>query len=306
MICPICKNNNVIKKGQRKTKFEIKQRYFCKDCNKKFTNDGLKDKMYPPRIVYSALNYYDLGFNIRNVSKLINKRYNVRASKSTVHSWIHEFQDLCPISMVRNDFLDYNDVLFTKKFEHETLDYEFMYHKYKLEAIVRERFPGLARYIKLFDNGCPNVFFKVEEQCSPPRFEADPKFRTTKNLACRMTAFALHASQGDNRWNKLVENFMLINDDVTIACGLPVWYWDKKKGIGITGQIEMVQVRNNLVYILDYKPDASKKAPWELYHYAIALSFRAKVHPKSIRCAWFDENVYYEYAPYMASIKPFN
>jgi len=58
-------------------------------------------------------------------------------------------------------------------------------------------------------------------------------------------------------------------------------------------------VRRGNVYILDYKPGASKdkKASQQLYHYAIALSFRAKMPFECIRCAWFDDESYYEFSP---------
>jgi len=66
-----------------------------------------------------------------------------------------------------------------------------------------------------------------------------------------------------------------------------------------------LQVRNNRVYILDYKPDAAKnsKAAGQLYHYALALSFRAKIPMDNIRCAWFDEGDYFEYAPSQINVK---
>ena len=59
-----------------------------------------------------------------------------------------------------------------------------------------------------------------------------------------------------------------------------------------------------MVYVLDYKPDASKdkKAPWQLYHYASALSFRTKVPLNNMRCAWFDEDSYFEYSPAEAKV----
>ena len=68
---------------------------------------------------------------------------------------------------------------------------------------------------------------------------------------------------------------------------------------GITGHIDILQVRNNFVYILDYKPHASKdkKAASQLYHYAVALSFRAKVPFEHIRCGWFDSQSYFEFSP---------
>ena len=58
------------------------------------------------------------------------------------------------------------------------------------------------------------------------------------------------------------------------------------------------------LYILDYKPGVSrdKKAPQQLYHYAVALSFRAKIPFERIRCAWFDEKSYFEYSPIDADV----
>jgi hypothetical protein len=44
----------------------------------------------------------------------------------------------------------------------------------------------------------------------------------------------------------MVETFMLINDKATIACEVPVWYWEKEIYNGVTGHIDMLQVRNML------------------------------------------------------------
>ena len=67
----------------------------------------------------------------------------------------------------------------------------------------------------------------------------------------------------------------------------------------------MLKVRNNLVYLVDYKPDAlrDKKAANQLYHYASALSYRARVPLDKIRCAWFDEESYYEYSLHSAKVR---
>jgi len=302
--CPVCESKNVIKKGLRETRRGKRQRYLCKECGKRFTDNVLKYKIYPPRVIFNAINYYDMGDNIRAVSKRINKTFKVKTSKSIVHSWINEFQYLCPISTMRDSFSNYEDVLVTKRFEHENLDYEFMYHKYKLDVLVRTRFPGLARYITRFEKGCPDVFFEVGERCSKPSFEVKVKTKKKTNLACRMAGFAVQAARSNYERYKMVERFMLINDKATIACEVPVWYWEKKLDNGVTGHIDVLQVRNNLVYILDYKPGASKDktAPWQLYHYALALSFRTKMPLKDIRCAWFDKDAYFEYDPAKADV----
>ena len=120
-----------------------------------------------------------------------------------------------------------------------------------------------------------------------------------------MADFALLTAIDNRERHKIIERFMVINDMATIACEIPVWYWDKNINNGVTGHIDILQVRNNLVYILDYKPNAckDKNALNQLYNYAVALSFRARVQLSKIRCAWFDEDTYYEYNPSEASMR---
>ena len=47
----------------------------------------------------------------------------------------------------------------------------------------------------------------------------------------------------------------------------------------ITGHIDVLQVRNNLIHVLDYKPEAKKekKAVKQLTIYALALASKTKL-----------------------------
>jgi len=310
IICPNCKSKNVVKKGQRKGKFRIKSLYYCKDCNKRFADQALnlKNKIYNPWVIIYAINCYNLGNTFSQSSKKVNAKYKVKTSKSTIHFWVNEYKNFCPVLSMRQNFAgydDYQNVLFTKRFEHENLDYLFMYHKYKLDALSRSSFFGLAKYITDFEKGCPNVFFEVGSRCSNPLFDVKVKAKKQVNLACRMAGFAVNAARKNIQRHKIVEEFMVINDAATIACEVPVWYWDKKVDAGVTGHIDMIQIRNNLVYVVDYKPNASKdkNAASQLYHYALALSYRTRLPLSSIRCAWFDKDSYYEYAPLNAGVE---
>ena len=98
---------------------------------------------------------------------------------------------------------------------------------------------------------------------------------------------------------------MLINDSSTIACEVPVWFWDKKLDMGICGHIDILQIRQGKIFVLDYKPDAGKekedKVASQLYLYASGLSFRTGLPLQSFRCAWFDEHMYYEFNPMEAN-----
>ena len=66
----------------------------------------------------------------------------------------------------------------------------------------------------------------------------------------------------------------------------------------LTGHIDLVQVRNGIVHILDYKPNASKEKPIEqLTWYALALSRLTGLRLFEFKCAWFDDKDYYEFYP---------
>jgi len=306
--CPSCSSSRVIKKGRRTTCFEKVQLYRCNSCGKHFAKRPMKYVSYPPLVIYTSLIFYHLGHTLDETRKQVNKQFKVNTGKTTIYSWVKRYQDLCPISRLRERMLDEgtaDDVVFTKQFDHENLEYLFLYHKYKLGALASQRFPGLAEYIIRFENGCPDAFFKFGERCSQPLFQVNVKPRSGVNLACKMARFAVSARRNNRERHRLVEWFMLVNDTATVACEVPVWYWEKSSDTGVTGHIDVVQVRGDTLYIMDYKPDASneKKAPQQLYHYAVALSFRTKIPFERIRCAWFDETRYYEFRPLDAEVK---
>ncbi len=308
--CPDCNSKYIVKRGKRKGVFESTQVYRCKKCGRTFSDKSFKHKTYSARVVYNALNYYNLGNTLDQTSLLLNKRFKVKTTKTTIYSWLNKYSDILTIKSERKNFLDLKDVLFKKRFEHENLDYEFKYHVYKINYLAKPKFTSLNKYLLSFKQGCPDAFFEIGERCSQPKFDLKIEPKKITNLACKMASFAVHARKNNRERHELVENFMIINDKATIACEVPVWYWEKSIDSGITGHIDILQLRNDKVYILDYKPRAAKdkKAAQQLYHYAVALSFRAKVPFEKIMCAWFDEQDYFEYSPNdaKARLKRFN
>lgn len=68
----------------------------------------------------------------------------------------------------------------------------------------------------------------------------------------------------------------------------------------ITGHIDILQIRNGSVHILDYKPARSAKRDKpvsQLTIYALALSRLTGLRLFDFKCAWFDENAYFEFFP---------
>ncbi len=131
---------------------------------------------------------------------------------------------------------------------------------------------------------------------------------------------ALNLAESNNDRHQAIQDFMLINDSTTIAVEVPIYltnwdsgYYRNQKGFifplssyttPITGHIDMLQIRNGLLHILDYKPEANKIKPIEqLTIYALALSRKLNLPLYYFKCAWFDENNYYEFYPLHAVYK---
>lgn len=309
MRCPECKSGNVIKKGKRKTKYKLKQIFYCKTCGKYFVEEEMHWKMYPAKIVINAINYYNLGYTLEETSKQVNRRFKVKTSESSVQRWLSEFSDVCFFRKIRKQvFKNFSkgEVVFTNCFKHQGLEYVFKYHRGKLERYATG-YPGLVEYIKRFEQGCPENRFEGGERCSQIKLDVEIRKSGKKTQACSLAELVLQAVEDNRKRHDMVEEFMIINDTATVACEVPVWYWDKKMDINISGHIDLLQIRSDKIYVLDYKPGAAwedeQKVASQLYLYARGLSFRTGIPLNRFRCAWFDESDYFEFSPSRVRMK---
>ena len=94
---------------------------------------------------------------------------------------------------------------------------------------------------------------------------------------------------------------MLINDSSTIACEVPVYltyehvhYFHQhgfhlpitEEDTPITGHIDIIQIRGDLIHLLDYKPEARKIQPVrQLPIYALALASHTRLPFTLFKCA---------------------
>jgi len=106
---------------------------------------------------------------------------------------------------------------------------------------------------------------------------------------------------------------MLANDSSTIAWEVPVYltreaiahYKSRRFFVNlpespnpITGHIDVVQARNGLIHLLDYKPKARQLDPVnQLLVYALAFASRTRLPVEAFQCAWFDKKDYFEFFP---------
>jgi len=167
--------------------------------------------------------------------------------------------------------------------------------------------------------------------------------RAKQNYATRLCETVLQSVKERKKRHDALQRFMLFNDSVTVATEIPVYLTkddlehmqtqlgfemyqkNSKKKNGelkkamedlklfpkaklpklITGHIDLIQIRNGQIHILDYKPKAEKERPIEqLTLYAMALSRLTGLRMFEFKCAWFDENDYFEFYPLHVLYKP--
>ena len=92
--CKYCQSENVIKYG----KYKDVQRYFCKDCKRKFSNTDTIPKMqYSTSKVSDAINMYYEGMSLREIRRNFIQQHNDYISDRTALNWVNRFSKLAII-----------------------------------------------------------------------------------------------------------------------------------------------------------------------------------------------------------------
>jgi len=91
MKCPICDSNNTIRDSKRKTLTGHKQRWYCKDCKKRFTENALPNIKGNEETVIMAIDLYLKGVSYRGIQDSIKQFFALDISHITVMNWINRF-----------------------------------------------------------------------------------------------------------------------------------------------------------------------------------------------------------------------
>ena len=263
--------------------------------------------MHSPRVIAQALSYYNQGNTLEKTAKLLKKRYKAGVAKSSVSKWLKEFREYSSFQAVRGKAIAKHGGIrvLKKSFRHSGQAYNYMLHETKAEMLLQHS--GLREYLLGLGKGCPNSIFNESRRCSRTRIQVNGAIRKAEDTASKMAGFAVKAARGNRERHGLVESFLLYNDACTIACEVPVWFWEKNMDSGISGHIDLLQVRNGSVWVLDYKPGASKenfsKVASQLYLYASAVCFRSGYAFEDITCAFFDDRHWYWFKPGEMNVK---
>lgn len=302
-VCPNCSSSElIIKSGTRKVRDENVQVYFCKSCSKRFSDRKLSRTSYPPKLILSAITYYNKGHTLDQTARTMRRLYKTKIPLTTLGNWIRRHQDELTFTKLRKKYdLDPNRTIKTRKLFHPQ-PYLFKVHTLKLN-IKGKQFPQLKRYINyMLENPMDHIFqskkiLRVSELANTINLPK-PNIRSVKDSqACRMTDLALELAKTKSERHLKVEEFFLTNDSATVAVEVPVYLTKSESGYNkpLTGHIDLIQVRSNRIHVMDYKPDKSGNVINQLQLYAKCLKKRTGL--QNITCAYFDENGYYQFNP---------
>jgi len=323
--CPYCLSKHFIKSGKRIKKYETQQRYFCNDCKRFFVPQLVKGKSFPLKVILDGLSFYNTGYTLVDSCKFLKENYGMDVQDSTLSEWVKEFEPLCRYGRLRpyglKLFSPAQVIRTTHLYHHQV--YDFSVHRAKLALLLQDyqygKFDNLREFLEAAQSECPHQFFKDGLRISELKadFNLDKVIiREKQNFATRLAKLLLQAVSDNKLRHRSLQDFMLRNDSVTVAVEVPV-YMDQmdiehmqdelkfkipiKLDKVLTGHIDALQLRNGAIHILDYKPqDRDKrriKPITQLTLYALALSRLTGLRLYDFKCAWFDENAYYEFFP---------
>ena len=308
------------------------------ECGKTFTAEAVKGKHFPFETIIEGLNFYNLGYTLEETKKILKFKFGAAPETATLSNWVREYEKLCTYSRLRpyaTKLCKPKDTIETVTMAHRQL-YRFRYHRPKLHLLITEhykhrQFGALEAYLNAVSAETPHQYFQDGIRMSEVKSKFDKAemiVRSKHNYANELAKFVLQAVKNNKDRHEAVQRFMIANDSVTVATEVPVYIRREdiehmqnvldfkildaenpeielkgKKKIKevpklLTGHIDVVQVRNGLCHILDYKPNAAKEHPIEqLTWYALALSRLTGLRLYEFKCAWFDEKDYFEFYP---------
>lgn len=335
-ICPHCASANFVKRGRRQKKFETVQLYRCNDCRRTFTAQAVRGRRFPLTVILEAMTLYNLGYTLEETSQLLQQRFGFRPQPATISAWLAQYEPLCRYSRLRSYSLSRcprrHQVEVTTMSHRQV--FRFRYHRGKLGVLLEEfkhaKLQPLRDYLEAVPADTPHQYFQSGLRISDVRSRFDKAqmvVRGKYNYANRLAALVLPTVRNNKNRHEAVQRFMLANDSVTVAAEVPVYIRQediehlqnalrfnvlsdkemKMKGsdravkatnLLLTGHIDLLQVRNGLIHLLDYKPRAASMRPIEqLTWYALALSRLTGLRLFEFKCAWFDEKEYFEFYP---------
>lgn len=319
MKCPNCGETKQLSKyGLRETNKGPIQKYYCNGCNSYFSSSKRPYTQYPEHVILYTLEQYNRGYPVKQAKTRTGKKYHYSPPIRTIYSWINRYKDTMTFLKLRKKYdVHPETVTTTHRLQHQQV-YPFSYHSLKMHFSAKQ-FPQLRRYISWIERSLPDKIFLKGPRASSTKIDNPLQPKKKMNLAPELTRLSLHTKTRSESTHEAVERFFLLNDSKTICTELPVFLnpeelrssdsqigeSDRPQEIDLlsldidtplTGHIDMIQVRSNKIYIMDYKRNLRhpENHTSQLFLYREALHNRLSVPRKRIVPAVFNEYGYYE------------
>lgn len=329
--CPYCKGADFVKFGTRQKKLEKVQIFFCNQCQKRFTPLITRGKTYPVSLILQSLILFNKFHEPVEIAEHIRQKYGLKIIPATIQNWVKEYEHFTPFQRMREflkpklrrEEINLKEMVAEQRLFHQQI-FDFKYHRWKTDLVLEEDFKNFKQkpvkeFLELIIAECPHYVFKessVRASEFKNVFNLDQvRIVRKQNRANDMARFVMQAIANNKERHRHMQDFMLFCDSTTLAVEVPVLLDQEdidhfrtmlnfnvplEAGTcgAITGHIDILQVRNGIVHILDFKPSAAKAKPVEqLTIYALALSRLTGLRLHSFKCAWFDEDDYFEFFP---------
>lgn len=226
--CPYCKGTDIVKKGEREKKYESVQIYYCKKCNRKFTPNITKNKTFPLRLILDSITLYNRFNTFEEAAEKVSERYGIKLNPKNIANWLNDFEKYIPFKRMRGFIgakYDKRDILVESKMFHGQI-YNFKYHRAKTDLILEEsfkhyKFKPLRDFLELVAVECPHqTFMESQKRASEYKniFNLEQvKIIPKSNSAPMFANFVMQAVTNNKLRHEILQEFMLINDSVTVA-----------------------------------------------------------------------------------------
>ncbi len=115
------------------------QLYFCKTCSKRFSDRKLSHTSYPPKLILSALTYYNMGHTLDMTVRTMRRRNKTKIPLSTLRNWINRYGNELPATRLRKKYdLDPNQTIKTRRLFHPQ-PYLFRVHTHHQMKITEDQ-----------------------------------------------------------------------------------------------------------------------------------------------------------------------
>lgn len=92
MICPKCKNNDVVKRGKRYNKSGSKQRYLCNKCQSIFIKkDGFERMRNNKKIIAKAIHLHNDGLSLFQITNFLWQHEGIKVTRRTISKWVKKY-----------------------------------------------------------------------------------------------------------------------------------------------------------------------------------------------------------------------